>query len=90
MSRACLDCGAITNGPPRCPTHTNPNGDTSYNGQRNRATQHRFRTRILQRDGASCHHCHATNVELQAHHVTNNDGIMLCQPCHRTIDAHAR
>jgi len=63
---------------------------TSWNRKRNRTTQQQFRTALLQRDGHVCQRCGATNVPLHAHHDTPTHGRLLCVPCHRTVDPHAR
>lgn len=72
--------------PPRKPA----TGNTSWNGTRDRATQARFRRMLIQRDGPVCRRCHVFGVELQAHHTSEHDGMMLCRPCHRQVDANAR
>ena len=89
MKRVCPVCARIG-----CTAHdkgTNTsNGDTSWGGGRDRATQRRFRAMLMRRDGAHCRLCGMTGVALQAHHDTATDGRMLCNACHREVDDHAR
>jgi len=89
MRRACPTCAALN-----CTRHnkgTNTShGNTSWSGGRDRAKQQRFRTMLIQRDGPLCQACGAFGVPLQAHHDTATDGRLLCVPCHREVDDHAR
>jgi predicted restriction endonuclease len=100
MQRACLDCGAITD-QARCPRHRNGSTNaTSWNGQRDRTAQARFRRQVLDRDGHQCvyttpdgRRC-TTTSPLQAHHVRPgydlDAGVTLCRTHHRLIDPKAR
>ena len=98
LLKACLDCGALSPNR-RCPQHTRTNG-TSWNGQRDRTAQARFRTQVLARDGGQCVYttpngdrCTATS-DLQAHHIRPgydlDAGVTLCRTHHRTVDPKAR
>lgn len=91
--KGCLTCGGWipAGGPPRCAEHsTPPAGDTSWNGNRDRDTQRRFRRMLIERDGLRCRDCGAVDVPLDAHHDTATDGRLLCQDCHIANDPHAR
>lgn len=93
MLRPCLECGNLSHAS-RCPTHS-MQGNTSWNSQRDRATQAAFRRRVLE---AADHQCQAVEdgqrctatTELQAHHIDEHTGVALCRPHHRAIDSHAR
>jgi len=86
--RLCLTCGTpIPAHARRCPAHR---GNTSWNGARDRQTQHRFRSQLLEQQGHRCQRCGATDVPLQAHHDSETTGRMLCRPCHKAEDVNAR
>jgi hypothetical protein len=67
---------------------------TSWNGQRNRTEQARFRKRVLAAAGNQCQwvdhngRCPITSP-LQAHH-DGHQGVALCRTHHKAIDAYAR
>lgn len=74
------------------------NGNTSWNGRRDRAAQARFRKAVLRRDAFTCQHCghhDPTGEAFDAHHVqpgyTAECGITLCRgTCHKHYDPYAR
>jgi 5-methylcytosine-specific restriction endonuclease McrA len=72
--------------PPKTPR--NPSG--AWSPTRDRAEQAAFRRMLINRTGPSCQACGATNIPLQAHHTTPTDGMLLCRPCHKAVDPHAR
>jgi hypothetical protein len=48
---------------------------------------------LIQRDGLRCWECGALPTagdRLQAHHVTETDGRLLCREHHKEVDDHAR
>lgn len=82
---------SIRHYPPRRPKAAkNPSG---WGGTRDRAEQARFRRMLIERDGFRCWTCGVapTNADpLQAHHVTDTDGRLLCREHHRAVDPYAR
>lgn len=73
--------------PPKEPR--NPAGHWSKD--RDRGTQARFRKHLIEQAGGTyCQRCGARDVEVQAHHDTPTTGRLLCRPCHKQEDPHAR
>lgn len=82
-----------------CPEHAT-RGGSHWSPQRDRTAQHRFRARVLARDGHRCRvdGCGATE-DLVAHHVIGladggdddvRNGLTLCARHHRELDPRAR
>ncbi len=79
-----------------CPKHARPTSQP-WSKDRDRQTQHTFRTLTLRRDGYTCRRCglrDPTGRKLDAHHVTSSKGMTLCNSkgnsCHSAVDNHAR
>lgn len=79
--------------PPRPPAHPKATG---WSPHRDPAAHARFARATRKRAGNQCELCGSTDRP-QAHHrngdVTDNrteNGILLCTPCHRALDNHAR
>lgn len=79
-----------------CPQHGR-DPRARWSTDRDGAEQHRFRARVLKRDGHTCTHCghyDPTGRSLDAHHTTPTEGVTLCNSkangCHRKMDSHAR
>ena len=96
MEYACLTCGAISS-TRRCPDHTVTNG-TSWNGNRDRGAQARFRKAVLKRDHYRCTDC-GSDHDLRACHVIPlaaggsnhpSNGRTRCKDCDQATDPHAR
>lgn len=95
----CPQCRALIAQAQHCPTCQ---GNTSWNGTRDRSEQRRFRNAVLEHAGYRCQHqtdghrCNVINVsDLQAHHTIpgNNHpatGLALCREHHRAADPRAR
>lgn len=95
---ACTKCGQVSD-QRRCEKHR---GNTSWGGTRDRSTQRRFRTLVLNNAGNRCQaiehgaRC-SVMAGLVAHHIdgdtannTAENGAALCEAHHRAIDARAR
>lgn len=99
---ACTGCGAISPQRKCQRCAPNPANPTSWNGQRDRGAQARFRKHVLRNAGYRCQYVSQVNGtrcpavdELQAHHLeTGNDdplyGMALCRNHHRAVDRSAR
>lgn len=81
-----------------CPTHSRP-ANAPWSKDRDTSEHLRFRRQIIKQRGPACERCgwQAENRRgkgLQLHHVrpgnTPDAVILLCRPCHRTVDKHAR
>ena len=69
---------------------------TGWSPGRDRAKQAKFRAALIARSGGYCERCGASpgSGPMQAHHTqpgyTPDCGLLLCRPCHRLEDPHAR
>lgn len=71
------------------PERQAPSPAGHWSPTRDRATQRRFRQMLIRRDGEHCTMCPAT-TDLQAHHTSPTDGMLLCRTHHRLVDPYAR
>lgn len=98
-SRACLRCGRRSPEKvcPRCQPLERPK-NAPWSKDRNRAEQQRFRNACVAEyggqcaavvDGARCIAKLGTH-RLQAHHLPDGNGVLLCEKHHAEVDPHAR
>jgi hypothetical protein len=80
-----------------CPEHPPRDRNARWSRDRDPSTQARFRAATLARDGYTCTRCgHSdrTGKTLDAHHITPERGVTLCNSkangCHAAVDRNAR
>lgn len=75
-----------------CPLHSRPR-NARWSRDRDGKEHHRFRARVMRRAGGVCERCHIARAVV-AHHVRPGydveDGLALCDECHRELDVNAR
>jgi 5-methylcytosine-specific restriction endonuclease McrA len=80
-----------------CPEHPERPRNAPWSEGRNSTDQGRFRRATLTRDAFTCQRCglhDPTGAKLDAHHVTPERGVTLCNAkgngCHAAVDGSAR
>jgi hypothetical protein len=76
-----------------CPVHPPRDRNAPWSQGRDSTTQGRFRRATLARDGFICTRCghhDATGKSLDAHHVSPERLVTLCNDCHCAVDPKAR
>lgn len=75
-----------------CPVHARSH-TARWSRDRDGAAQNRFARALRKRSGGTCERCGRAPAEV-AHHIKpgyqSDDGLDLCQDCHRMIDKYAR
>lgn len=98
MTQRTKTCPHITRDGHSCPNlapceqHSRPK-NAPWSKDRDPSTQARFRQATLARDGYTCTRCghvDKTGRTLDAHHVTPDRGVTLCNACHVEVDPNAR
>lgn len=89
-------CPVLVTASEPCPTHGRPPNATWSKG-RDHAAHARLRRQVIQLRGRRCERCGTTPLTargLHMHHTkprnTPDAVILLCEDCHRSIDANAR
>lgn len=76
-----------------CPDHTRPR-NAPWSNDRDHKAHLTQRRQLIKQHGPICERCgwttDRTGKGLHMHHVSQHHVQLLCQPCHRAVDKHAR